>query len=139
MCRISSSFSLQQTLPFPAPTVHGLAKANDTLLYAGSWNNRLIVSYKYENTTWTPRTFANVSTGASGSHLAVDDCGRVWFIITDFGLRIYDPSGVEIANWNLATSAIVLYDLLLLPNYILLLTMKQTQQLVRYDPQLSCS
>ena len=117
----------------------GLAKANDTLLYAGSYTDRVIISYKYENSKWTSRTFANVSTGGSGSHLAVDECGRVWFITSDFGLRIYDPSGVEIANWNLSTGAIFLYDLLLLPNYVLLLTMRQAQQLVRYDPQVSCS
>ena len=69
----------------------------------------------------------------------MDDCGRVWFIITDFGLRIYDSSGVEIGSWNVATASNVLYDLVLLPDYVLLVTMKQSQKLVRYDPQVSCS
>jgi streptogramin lyase len=112
---------------------------NDTFLYAGSWNDRAIISYKYENASWTTRTFVSVSGSGTGSHLAVDDCGRVWFIITDFGLRIFDSSGMEIANWNMSTSSSIAYDLLLLPNYVLLVTMRQAQQLRRFDPQVSCS
>jgi hypothetical protein len=119
--------------------VHGLAKVNDSFLYAASWTNRMILAYKYENSVWTNRTFVPASTCGVASHMAVDDCGRVRLIITDFGLRIYDPSGVEVANWNMASSFNTMYDLLLLPNYVLLLTMRQAQQLVLYDPQVSCS
>ena len=138
MFRARSFSLLSEPFAFPALGIHGLAKANDMLLYAGSWDQRIIVSYKYENSSWTARTFVSVSGTGTGSHLAVDDCGRVWFIITDFGLRIYDSSGVEIANWNLSTGASILFDLLLLPNYVLLLTMRQAQQLIRYDPQVWC-
>ena len=135
----STNYTVQCILPFPAAGVHGLVQVNDTFLYAGSWNDRAIISYKYENSSWTARTLVSVNGTGTGSHLAVDDCGRVWFIITDFGLRIYDSSGVEIANWNMATSSSILFDLLLLPDYVLLLTMRQAQQLIRYDPQVSCS
>ena len=134
-----TNYTVQRILPFPAVGIHGLVQVNDTFLYAGSWNDRAIISYKYENSSWTARSFVTVTAGTSGSHLAVDDCGRVWFIIIDFGLRIYDSSGVEIANWNMATGSSNLYDLLLLPNYVLLLTLRQAQQLVRFDPQVSCS
>lgn len=79
----------------------------------------------------------NNAASGSGSHLFVDDCGRIWFALTTFGIRIYDPNGVEIANWNLTSS--VLFDILILPDYVVFVTIRTSQQIIRYDPQVSCS
>ncbi len=59
-----------------------------------------IYSFKLENSTWTGNLFVNYTVTGSGAFIAVDDCGRVWFVNTAFGLRIYNSSGIEIANWN---------------------------------------
>ena len=70
----------------------------------------------------------------------MDECGRIWYIIGGFGLRIYGPSGVEIANWNMGLGEWdQIYDILLLPNYILIISFLNTQRIVQYDPQLLCS
>ena len=76
------------------------------------------MSYKLANSTWTGDWFVNYTKPGDGSFVEVDDCGRVWFINTKFGLYIYDSSGVEIASWNMSSSG-NMYDLLLLPNYII--------------------
>jgi len=97
------------------------------------------VSYKYENSVWTSNLFVGSTPTSAGAFLAVDDCGRVWFVNTVFGLRIYDSSGIEIANWNMsASSSDSIYDILILPNYVLLISHWQNQKVVRYDPQVTC-
>ena len=40
----STNYTVQCILPFPAAGVHGLVQVNDTFLYAGSWNDRAIIS-----------------------------------------------------------------------------------------------
>lgn len=68
----------------------------------------------------------------------MDECGRVWYIIGSFGLRIFDSSGLEVGNWNMSLGSNSIYDLLLLPNYVLLVTGWGNARIVRYDPQLFC-
>ena len=113
---------------------------NDTLFYASTWTNRRIGICQSENQTWTCRSFVSATGTGSGSHLAVDECGRIWYVIPTFGLRIYDPSGLEIANWNMDLGVSnQIYDILLLPNYVLIVSFQQAQKIVQYDPQISCS
>jgi len=84
-----------------------------------------------KNLTWTYKKFVNSTATNDDCHLAVDECERVWFVRTSFGLRIYDPSGVEIANWNMhLNSSNGIYDILLFPNYILLVTHYQLKKIV---------
>jgi hypothetical protein len=74
-----------------------------------------------------------------GSHLTTDKCGRVWFINTAFGLHIYDSTGVEIGTWNMSlNSSDQIYDILLLPNYIVLISHYETSKVVQYNPQVTC-
>lgn len=108
-------------------------------MYVSSWGDRRIVSCKYENLTWTSNIFVNSTATTAGSHIAVDECERVWFVNTQFGLRIYNSFGVEIANWNMSLSSTnTIYDILLLPNYVLLITYRESKKILRYDPQLTC-
>jgi hypothetical protein len=133
-------FFSQKEIPCPLANAHGIAKVNDTFLYVSSWGDRRIGSYKYENLTWNYRLFVNRSLTGDGSHIAVDECGRVWFVTTTFGLRIYDSSGVEVDSWDMGLNVTDwIYDILLLPNYILAVSLYQQQRIVHYDPQLSCS
>jgi len=77
-------------------------------------------------------------TGA-GAHIATDECDRVWFVNTQFGLRIYDSTGLEIGNWNMSlNSSYIIYDILILPNYVLLISHEQQKKIFRYDPQVTC-
>ena len=63
----------------------------------------------------------------------------MWFVKTQFGLRIYDAFGVPIANWDMGlSSSNGIYDILLLPNYVLLVTYQQGQKIVRYEPLVTC-
>lgn len=127
-------------ISFPFAAVHGLAKWNDTLLYASTWTNRRIGVCQYQNNTWGCQSFANATGSGSGSHITVDECGRIWYVLGTFGLRIYHPSGIEIANWNMSLgSSNQIYDILLLPNYTLIISLQHAQKLVQYDPQLLCS
>ena len=100
-----------------------------------SWSDSSIASYKYENSTWKYSLFVNRSDPNGGSHIAVDDCGRVWFVNIAFGLRIFDASGVKIAEWDMGlNSANCIYDILLLPDYAVLVSFWDGQKIVRYDP-----
>ncbi len=132
-------FFSKQEVPVPMSEVHGIAKVNDTFLYASSWTPRTIASFKFENSTWTSNIFTNYTITGSGSYVSVDDCGRVWYVNTVFGLVIFDSFGIQIASWNMsASSSDSIYDILFLPNYVLLVSHWQKQKVVRYDPQLTC-
>jgi hypothetical protein len=83
---------------------------------------------------------ANNILTSSGSHIAVDECERVWFVSTRLGLQIYNSSGVEVGRWTLGlNNSNQLYDVLILPNYVIILALAHQQRIVRYDPQLSCA
>ena len=57
----------------------------------------------------------------------------------NFGLRIYDTVGVQLASWNMsANSTNTLFDILLLPNYVMMVTYREGKKIVHYDPQLTC-
>jgi hypothetical protein len=64
----------------------------------------------------------------------VDQCGQVGFVINNFGLRDYDPSGIQIAESNFSANANSTDDLLLLPDDDLLRTLRQAHRLARDDP-----
>jgi hypothetical protein len=95
---------------------------NDTFFYASSWGTSTILSYSYINSTWKYTVFVNPMTGVDGSHITLDDCGRVWHVIFLSGLYIYDSSGIRIASWNITWGTDSIYDIIIFPNYILLLT-----------------
>ncbi|CAF1302279.1 unnamed protein product [Adineta steineri] len=134
------NYTYREQIPVPLLNAHGIAQVNDTFLYVSSWSDQSIASCEYENSMWNQKIFVNYTITTAGSHIAVDDCERVWFINTQFGLRIYDSSGTEISNWNMSLSSTnTIYDILLLPNYVLLITHVEHMKIVQYDPQMTCS
>ena len=78
--------------------------------------------------------FATAPGSSSASHATVDQCGQVGFVINNFGLRDYDPSGIQIAESNFSANANSTDDLLLLPDDDLLRTLRQARRLARDDP-----
>ena len=124
---------------FPSGNAHGAAKVNDSFFYVSSWGGSSIGSYKYENATWNYKLLVNNTDPDGGSHIAVDECGRVWFLNPAFGLRIYDTGGALLASWNMGGSTSdYIYDILLLPNYVMIVTYWQGKKIVHYDPGLTC-
>ncbi|CAF0822575.1 unnamed protein product [Rotaria sp. Silwood1] len=87
---LASNYTVEQFLAYPFPTVHRLAKVNDTLFYASIWTNRRIVAYRYQNATWSSKSFVNATGSGSAAHITVDECGRICYIIGSFDLRIFD-------------------------------------------------
>jgi hypothetical protein len=77
-------------------------------------------------------------TGVSGSHITLDDSGRIWHVIFSSGLYIYDSSGIRLGSWNITWGLDSIYDIILLPNYVLLLTQVNGQKILQYDPQIVC-
>ena len=56
-----------------------------------------------------------------------------------FGLRIFDTDGSLLASWNMGGSTSnYIYDILLLPNYVMIVTYCQGKKIVQYDPGLTC-
>ena len=121
------------------PITQGLVRVSDTFFYASAWTNRSVFAYTYANSSWSWQALVYAAGNGTASHLTVDDCGRIWLIINNYGLRIYNATGVELANWNITLGSGTVFDILLLPNYILYLTLRQAKQIVRYDPQVFCS
>ena len=97
------------------------------------------MSYKYENFTWKYAVVGGNAGGGDGSHIAVDECGRIWFVKVQYGLRIFDGSGSLLASWDMGgNSSNWIYDILLLPNYVLMVTLWDGRKIVHYDPRLTC-
>jgi hypothetical protein len=82
-------------------------------------------------------SFVQPLVNVTGSHMTSDDCGRIWHVMYKFGLYIYDSSGLHVARWNITFDNDTLYDILLLPNYVLLLT-ANSNNILQYDLQISC-
>ena len=99
-----------------------------------------IGSYSYSNATWNYKLLANNTDTKGGSNIAIDECGRVWFMNSAFGLRIYNTTGSLLASWNMGGNATYyVYDFLLLPNYVMIVTYWQGKKIVHYDPRLTCA
>ena len=112
---------------------------NDSFFYVSSWTGSSVGSYSYTNATWNYKLLVSNTDPIGGSHIAVDECGRVWFLNAGFGLRIYDTTGVRLAEWYMdGNSTYRMYDFLLLPNYVMMVTHWQNRKIVHYDPRLTC-
>jgi streptogramin lyase len=120
--------------------VHGAAKVNESIFYVSAWGSKSVASYSYENGNWTYQLVVDNQLTSEGSHIAVDECGRIWFVDTQFGLRIFNSSGTSIGNWSMnLNSNSLIYDVLLLPNYVVLVSLVHQRRVVKYDPQVICS
>ena len=74
----------------------------------------------------------------AAGHITVDECGRIWRIINNFGIHIYDSTGTLVGSWNMNVGWNPYWDLFLADNYVLILTQANTQLVYYYDPKLTC-
>ena len=131
--------ALKGELPFPSGDPQGAAKVNDSFFYVSSWAGSSIGSYIYANATWNFKLLVNNTDPIGGSSIALDECGRLWFLNPAFGLRIYDTDGAKLAQWKMGgNSTYSVYDILILSNYVMMVTYREGKKIAHYDPRLTC-
>ena len=128
-----------QNVSYSSP--HGLTYVSDTFFYATSWSNNSIYSYSRSGsaTTWTEKFVLSAwsTTGSpAGSHLSVDECGRFWFSLGNFGLRVFDSQGTPLGATKPTGSYV--FDTILLENYVMYVSGIGSNKILRIDPNISC-
>ena len=120
---------------------HGLWYVNDTFFYATSYEWKTVYSYATSDNgaTWNESVYIN-STGLSSSrwigHVMVDDCGRRWLSTADTGLLIYNAQGQLLGTFNSTRNAT--FDAIFMDNYVMLLSDRTANKIIRLDPQINC-
>ncbi|CAF1119075.1 unnamed protein product [Didymodactylos carnosus] len=95
----------------------------------------MILSGNSSNWTFVP--LSNTATPQYPVQMAVDFCGRIWFVIYGLGVQIYDPTGsILLATWPVSTE---LNGILMVDNYELYLADYDNNQLLHFTPNLQCS
>lgn len=137
----------QQQLNYIYP--HGLVYINDTFFYGTSWNNNTVYSYtavqnstqwNQNSTQWNQNLVINAAPWAptaSGNHITIDECGRFWYSLGNYGLVIFDSQGVFLANMTIAVNSSI-FDTIITDNYIFYLSDTGLQRIIRIDPNIQC-
>jgi len=130
----------QQQLNYIYP--HGLVYINDTFFYGTSWNNNTVYSYTavQNSTQWNQTLVINAAPWAptaSGNHITIDECGRFWYSLGNYGLVIFDSQGVFLANMTIAVNSSI-FDTLITDNYVFYLSDGGLQRIIRIDPNIQC-
>ena len=120
---------------------HGLSFVNDTFFYAISYVTRDVYTYSNAGnmTVWTQTLVLNTSsvTGSNnGNHVSGDDCGRYWLSLGAQGTRIFDGQLSPFSSTYL--TGFNIYDTLILDNYVVYLSDRSSNRIVRVDPQIQC-
>jgi hypothetical protein len=120
---------------------HGLTYVNDTFFYLISWGNNNVYSYSNwgNSSAWTETLALNLwsTTGSSdGNHVSVDECGRLWVSLGQYGVRIYDSQGV--LRGTLKPLGLAVSDTLILPNYVVYMSGYYSNDVLRIDPSIQC-
>jgi hypothetical protein len=116
----------------------GLYAVNDSFIYIASWVASTPVStLKFSNNTWSVSSLPN--TVPSGTErifqTTVDSCGRLWLVVTGFGIRIFDAWGsVLLYEWPVSAN---INGFILLNNYELFVTDFSGNQITRFDPNIT--
>jgi hypothetical protein len=118
---------------------HCLFYIDDNSFYLSSWKNNTI--YRYDNagnaTSWTETLVLNassVTSGFSGNHISVDNCGRFWFSLGTSGMRIFDSQGSLVGSFSPMGSNI--FDTLILDNFAIYLSDAASNRIIRIDPNI---
>ena len=123
-------------------TPHGLWYVNDSFFYATSWGESTIYSYVTNNSvSWTQTLFADVrpvlnGAGGGGSHVVLDESGRRWFSLYQFGVAIFDAQGTFLYNYNTVTNG--LFDVMFVDNYVMYVSEIVAGKILRLDPNITC-
>ena len=134
----STSYTFAYMIPFSDNYPHGLWRVNDSFFYVTSYTSNTIFSYTLvNNTTWIPKLIVDARSMVSiggGTHVTVDQHGRLWFSLGDAGVLIYDNQGVLLGSFSY--SLVSVYDLLITDNYVIYLSLYSSNLLVRLDPNI---
>ncbi len=129
----------EQPLNYADP--HGLVDINDTFFYGTSWASNTVYSYTaiQNSIQWNQTLLINATPWAptsSGNHIAIDECGRFWFSLSNYGLQVFDSQGAFLANMTIANSSI--FDTIITANYTFYLSDTSSQRIIRIDPNIQC-
>jgi len=133
------NFAYGQSVNYTNP--HGLFFINDTYFYATSWANNSVYSYSAisGSTGWSENLVLDaqsVASNSSGNHIAIDECGRFWFALSNYDLMIFDSQGSFLGNFTLTNSSI--FDVIITDNYVMYLSDTASNRLIRIDPNIQC-
>ena len=120
---------------------HGLFHVDDTVFYLTSWHDNTVYSYSKTGsiTQWTQSLLFNAwpSVGASnGFHVSVDSSDRYWFSMGTYGVKIFTSNGTLLDSLSL--SGFDIFDTLIADNFVIYLSDKGANQIIRIDPHLQC-
>lgn len=120
---------------------HGLFFVNDTFFYTTSWAFNSIYSYSanQNNTGWKEDLFLDarsLGSASSGNHITIDECGRFWFSLNNYGVKIFDNQGSFLANFTITNSSI--FDTMVTDNYVIYLSDTNLNRVIRIDPDIKC-
>lgn len=138
---VNYSFAYQQAVSnYLHP--HGFWRVNDTFFYATSWTNNSVYSYtanSNKSMLWTETLAINaqsIGSTSGGSHVTIDECGRLYIVLQQYGIEIYDADGYLIGNFTLPNT--FFFTLLITDNYVMYLTDTLTGHVIKIDPNIDC-
>jgi len=133
------NFGYGQLVNYSRP--HGLFYINDTYFYATSYANSSVYSYSAISGTpkWSENLFLDAqpeSGPSSGAHIAIDECGRFWFSLGNYDLKIFDSQGSFLDSFTFTNASI--FDTIITDNYVMYLSDTNSSRIIRIDPDIQC-
>ena len=130
----------EQAINCPYP--HGLFYGNESFFYLTSLIENAVYSYSYTGslTSWTETRVLNMSSFATSSfngyHVSIDNSGRYWFSSGQYGTRVFDTQGLLLGS--LYPTGYLIFDTLVLENYVIYLSDYTSNRIIRIDPNIQC-
>ena len=120
---------------------HGLFHVDDSLFYLTSWHDNTVYSYSKTGniTQWKETLLFNAWSyvgASSGFHVSVDSSDRYWFSMGTYGVKIFTSNGTLLDSLSL--SGFDIFDTLIADNFVIYLSDKGANQIIRIDPNVQC-
>jgi sugar lactone lactonase YvrE len=77
-----------------------------------------------------------MATLSNCNHVKIDECGRFWFSLGDYGVKIYDNQGLFLGNLTFTNTSI--FDTIITDDYIIYLSDTRSNRVIRIDPDIQC-
>jgi hypothetical protein len=120
---------------------HGLFHGNDTFFYLTSWQDNTVYTYSNAGniTSWRETLLLNARplvNSSNGHHVSIDNTGRYWFSLGDYGTKIFDAQRSLLGTLHPTNSLI--FDTLITDNYVIYLADIALDRIIRIEPNLQC-
>ena len=135
------SFAYEQSV-ISITSPHGFWRVNDTFFYVTAWYDNKVSSFRADSsnsTSWTETLAINsqpIGPTSGGSHIAIDECERRWFVLQSYGIQIYDIDGNLIGNITVPNSSY--FAVLITEDYVIYLSDNTNGQIIKIDPGVQC-